>query len=138
MTRPEHAMSALQHALADYPRRMADLTARAAVASTATVVGEDEGGLVTVTATGAGEILSVRVTVRALRELDPQRLAQRVTTAANVALARAEATLNGAAGVPAVPDDTAEQLAEFEGRMDESLDRLNDLDRRLDRLIDEP
>ena len=95
--------------------------------------GHPRGG----TASGAGEILSVRVSPRALRELEAGALAVRLIEAANAALARAEAALAEATGHTAADLDEDRRLRAFEQRMDDTLDRLDRLDRSLDRLLDQ-
>jgi DNA-binding protein YbaB len=138
MTGFEWAMDDLRRTVDDYPRRLAEATERAGAAAAATVTGEDESGLVTVTASGQGRILSVRVNGRALREDDSHRLAVRVTTAVNEALSRAEAALSGATGpvLDNEPETTA-HLHAFEQRMDAAMDRIDRLSRDLDRLLDD-
>lgn len=132
MTSPDESLGRLERVLADYPQRAADLQARVAAAAASEVAGEDLGGLVRVTATGKGEILSVRVTERALRDMDATSLAARVVEAANEALARAESALTDAAHTGREADDTAYAMARFSDRMDDLLDRLSRLDRDLE------
>jgi DNA-binding protein YbaB len=137
VTSPDEALGRLERVLNDFPHRLAEARDRVAAAAASEVAGEDLGGLVRVTATGKGEIRSVRVTERALRDLDPAELAGRITEAVNAALARAEATLTDAAHEGREADDTAYTMARFEERMDDMLDRLSRLDRDLeDRLSD--
>lgn len=136
MTDLDQAMAALDRALAEYPRKVAELTERIAAAASATVTGDDEGGLVTVTATGGGEIRSVRVSLRALRDMDAGTLARRVADAANSALARADESIAEVTGSAAPDPEVADRLAAFERRMDGLLDRLDRTDRDLDRLLD--
>jgi DNA-binding protein YbaB len=136
VTDPDQALTALDRALAEYPRRVAELTDRLSAAAAATVSGTDEGGLVTVTASGAGEIQSVRVSLRALRDLDAGTLANRLADAANEALTRAEEGLAEATGAAATPDpEVADRLAAFERRMDGLLERLDRVDRDLYRQL---
>jgi DNA-binding protein YbaB len=136
MTDPDQVMAALDRALAEYPRRVAELTERLAAVAAATISGADEGGLVTVTASGAGEIRSVRVSLRALRDLDPGTLANRVADATNQALTRAEESLAEVTGAAATPDpEVADRLAAFERRMDGLLERLDRVDRDVDRQL---
>jgi DNA-binding protein YbaB len=130
---PEQAMAELERAISDYPQHVADLSDRVTEAAGQTVTGEDPGGLVTVTATGSGQIRSVRLTLRALRDLDDRRLADCVVDAANEALARAEALLDEATGGQPGPDDIDARLAAFENRMDDTLYELDRIDRMLDR-----
>lgn len=137
MTSPDEALGRLERVLNDFPQRLAEARDRVAAAAAAEVAGEDVGGLVRVTATGKGDITSVRVTERALRDLDSAALADRIAEAVNAALARAEATLADAAYERREADDTAYAMARFEERMDDMLDRLSRLDRDLeDRLSD--
>jgi len=136
VTDPDQALAALDRALAEYPRRVAELTERVAAAAAATVEGADEGGLVTVTATGGGEIRSVRVSLRALRDMDAGTLARRVADAANTALARADESIAEVTGSAAPDPDVADRLAAFDRRMDGLLERLDRVDRDLDRQLD--
>jgi DNA-binding protein YbaB len=137
VTSPDEALGRLERVLNDFPQRLAEARDRVAAAAAAEVAGEDVGGLVRVTATGKGDITSVRVTERALRDLDSAALADRIAEAVNAALARAEATLADAAYERREADDTAYAMARFEERMDDMLDRLSRLDRDLeDRLSD--
>jgi DNA-binding protein YbaB len=137
VTSPDEALGRLERVLNDFPQRLAEARDRVATAAAAEVTGEDAGGLVRVTATGKGDITSVRVTGRALRDLDPAALADRIAEAVNAALARAEATLADAAHERRETDDTAYAMARFDERMDDMLDRLSRLDHDLeDRLSD--
>lgn len=136
MTGADRATAGPEQSIAAYPHRLAEATERVTAAAVATVTGADEAGLVTVTASGAGEILDVRVHPRALRELDARALATRVTTAVNAALARAEALLAEAAGAAGADADEQRRPRAFDQRMDDTMDRLAELDRALDRLID--
>jgi DNA-binding protein YbaB len=137
VTSPDEALGRLERVLNDFPQRLAEARDRVAAAAAAEVAGEDVGGLVRVTATGKGDITAVRVTERALRDLDSAALADRIAEAVNAALARAEATLADAAYERRHADDTAYAMARFEERMDDMLDRLSRLDRDLeDRLSD--
>ena len=136
MTGADQPMEALDRAIADYPRRLAEATARVTAAGEATFTGQDEGALVTVTVSGGGEILTVRATHRALRDNTASELAGRVTAAANAALAKAEAALAGAAGQASADADEEQRFRRFEQRMDATLDKLDRLDKALDRLLD--
>ncbi|SNY67507.1 YbaB/EbfC family nucleoid-associated protein [Paractinoplanes atraurantiacus] len=137
MSDAERSLAALEQAIADYPRQLAETTERVDAAASATVTGQDEGGLVTVTASGAGHILAVRVSPRALRDLDARTVAARVAAAANAALARAEQSLAEAAGHAPADLDEERKMRAFEQRMDATMDRLDRLDRSLDRLLDQ-
>lgn len=137
MTSPDEALGRLERVLADYPHRVAEVRSRVAAAAATEVSGEDLGGLVRVTASGTGEITSVRVTERALRDLDATSLAERITEAVNAALARAEAALTDAARTTPEADDTAYAMARFSDRMDDLLDRLTRIDRDLEDRLDE-
>jgi DNA-binding protein YbaB len=132
VTNPDEALGRVQRVVADYPQQVAEARSRVAAAAAAEVAGEDLGGLVRVTATGKGDIIAVRVTGRALRDLDARALAERITEAANAALARAEAMLTDAARTSREADDTAYAMARFTDRMDDLLDRLTRLDRDLE------
>lgn len=137
MTSPDEALGRLERVLNDFPQRLAEARTRVAEAAASEVAGEDPGGLVRVTATGKGEITSVRVTERALRDLDQASLAGRITEAVNAALARGEAALADAAHERREADDTAYAMARFEERMDDMLDRLSRLDRDLEDRLNE-
>lgn len=132
MSSPDEALGRLERVLADYPHRVAELRSRVAAAVAAEVSGEDLEGLVRVGATGNGEITSVRVTERALRELDAVSLAERIVEAVNAALAAGEAALADAAQTPREPEDTGYAMARFAERMDDLLDRLVRIDRDLE------
>jgi DNA-binding protein YbaB len=137
VTSPDEALGRLERVHNDFPQRLAEARTRVAEAAASEVAGEDAGGLVRVTATGKGEITSVRVTERALRDLDQASLAGRITEAVNAALARGEATLADAAHERREADDTAYAMARFEERMDDMLDRLSRLDRDLEDRLNE-
>ena len=131
---PRERMDELEHAIGDYPRLVADLTEKVAQAARQTVTGHDAGGLVTVTASADGEIRDVRVSLRAVRDLDERRLAQCVQDAANAALERAERLLAEATALPSGgEDDVDRRMDAFERRMDDMLYELDRMDRRLDR-----
>ena len=132
MTDPDESLGRAQRVLADYPEQVAEARSRVAAAAAAEVSGEDLGGLVRVTATGKGDIVSIRVAERALDDLDARSLADRITEAANAALAKAEATLADAARTNREADDTAYAMARFTDHMDDLLDRLSRLDRDLE------
>jgi DNA-binding protein YbaB len=132
VTGPDEALGRLERVLADYPDRLAEVRAQVGAAAAAEVSGADVGGLVRVTATGTGDITSVRVTERAVRDLDATSLAARITEAANAALAAAEAALTDAARTPQQADDTTYAVARFQDQMDDLLDRLVRLDRDLE------
>ena len=132
MTDPDESLGRAQGLAAGFPEQVAEIRARVAAAAAAEVSGEDLGGLVRVTATGKGDILAVRVTERALDDLDARQLADRITEAANAALARAEAAVTDAARTSREADDTAYTMARFTDRMDDLLDRLTRLDRDLE------
>ncbi|WP_433795909.1 YbaB/EbfC family nucleoid-associated protein [Actinoplanes sp. CA-252034] len=132
-------MDALHRAITDYPRLLAAASERAATAAAATITARDESGAVTVTASGAGDILAVRVTARSLQDWDAHQLAAAVTTAVNEALSRAEASLAQATTVTTADTErrVEGQLQAFEQKMDATLDRLDQLTRDLDRLLDD-
>jgi DNA-binding protein YbaB len=136
MPSPQERLEQLQQAVADYPRRLAELSQRAAEAAARTVTGEAGGGRVTVTAIGRGEIRAVRLTHRALRELDNRTLADEVSAAINDALDRADAVMADATHGPAVDSDVDDALGRYERRMDNLLYQLDYLERSLDRLAD--
>ncbi|MFI1991051.1 YbaB/EbfC family nucleoid-associated protein [Actinoplanes sp. NPDC020271] len=138
MTTPEQSMEALRRAIADMPHRIAEVTERVNAISTATVTGQDESGSVTVTASGQGQIISVRVEHRALREWDASVVAARVTTAVNAALTRAEVALEEAAADPDTHGGIGmdDSFRAFAQRMEATLDRLERLNHDIDRLLD--
>jgi DNA-binding protein YbaB len=130
-------MDRLYRAIEDYPRRVAELSAEVAQAARRTVTGEAGDGQVTVTLTAAGEIQSVQVSRRALRDVDNHTLAEQMVTAINAGLDAADAAL----GVHDADDAAAnaeqdEVFNHFERRMDDLLYRLETVDRALDRLDD--
>jgi DNA-binding protein YbaB len=132
----ERAMADLEQAIAALPDRLADATAHVTAAGAATITGADESGSVTVTALGTGQILSVRVSPRALRELDARALASQVHAAINAVLAKAEAALTEAAGATGEGLEEQRRFQEFEQRMDRAMDSLDELERAIDRLAD--
>jgi DNA-binding protein YbaB len=129
---PEQAMAELERAISDYPRHVAELSDRVTEAAEQTVTGEDPGGLVTVTVTGSGLVRAVRITQRALRDLDDRRLVGCIVDAANEALARAEALLDMASSGQPDTDDLDARLVAFGSRMDDTLYELGRIDRMLD------
>jgi DNA-binding protein YbaB len=130
---PQESMDRLLQAIEDYPRRVAELSAQVAEAATRTVTGEAGDGQVVATLTAGGEIQSVRVTERALRNVDNRTLADLVTTAVNAGLDAADAAL--AVRVDDGGADAAQEqaLAQYERQMDDLLGRLEAIDRGLDR-----
>lgn len=132
MTGPDEAMGSLERVLAEYPDRVAEVQARVAAAAVAEVSGQDVGGLVRVTATGRGELTSVKVSERVLRDLDASSLAERIMEAVNAALAAAEAALADAGHMSRQAGDTADAMTSFETSMDHLLDRLVRIDRELE------
>ena len=132
MTDPDESLGRAQRLAADFPAQVAEVRARVEAAAAAEVSGEDLGGLVKVTANGKGDILAVRVAERALDDLDARSLAERITEAVNVALAKAETAVSDAARTGRPADDTAYSMARFSDRMDDLLDRLTRLDRDLE------
>lgn len=133
---PDDRIEQLERAIEEYPDRVARLRRDVAEAAAQTVTGEAGDGQVVVTLTGQGSIQGVRVTYRALRELDHRSLADRVIDAINDGLDRADAVL--AAGTGDGTGDAAAEaaLTSFERRMDDLFYELDHLDRRLDRLDD--
>jgi DNA-binding protein YbaB len=133
---PEERLEQLQQAIANYPQRVAELSQRAMGAAGRTVTGEAGGGEVKVTATGQGQIQEVRLTHRALRELDNHTLADRVRDAINDALERADAMMANATQGSSADSDVEDALGQYERRMDNLLYQLEYLERSLDRLAD--
>ena len=132
---PRRRMSELELTISDYPRQVAQARRRLADIAAQTVLGQDAGGLVTVTVTALGVVTSVHLSPRALRDLDDRRLADCVRDAANQALIRAEETVNAVAEEPRV-DDVDSRLAAFEGRVDDILCELDRVSSGLDDLVD--
>jgi DNA-binding protein YbaB len=138
MTMPsrDERMEQLQRAITEYPSRITEISQRIAAVASRTVTGERGNGQVVVTVTGHGQVQTVRVTHRALRELDNHTLADRMKAAINEGLDRADALLAEATGGHEVSAAADEAVARYERRMDELLDELDVIDRRLDRLDD--
>jgi DNA-binding protein YbaB len=132
---PDERLEQLHRAIDGYPRRVAELSQRAAEVGAQTVIGEAGDGQVVVTLTGRGEVQGVRLTYRALRELDNRTLADRVMAAVNDGLDRAEALI-GEADSADRGEEADEAVAQFERRMDDLLYELDYTDRKLDRLDD--
>src|SRR5919202_1114237 len=61
------------------------------------------GGMVTVTANGAGEVVAIKIDPKAIDPDDPELLADTVTAAVNEALRSARALMESKLG-PAMPD----------------------------------
>ncbi len=68
-----------------------------------TVESSAGGGMVTVTANGAGEIVAIKIDPRAIDPEDPELLADTVTAAVNEALRSARSLMESKLG-PAMPD----------------------------------
>jgi DNA-binding protein YbaB len=133
MPDPDEGMDRLYWAIEEYPHRAGELRAQVAQAMGSRVTGTAGDGKVVVTLSVGGEVQSVRVGERALRDVDNHTLADLVRTAVNDALDAADA----AVALPGEDDLDARQeqtMAEFERRMDGLLDRLDAVDRGLDRL----
>jgi DNA-binding protein YbaB len=132
---PDDQMDRLQHTIEDLPRQVTELTERVNRAAAQTVTGEDASGQVVATVTGRGEIQSVRVSLRALRESDNRTLGRQVLAAVNAGLDRADALLADIR--PDSPEsDVDDAMRRYEQRMDDLLYRLDDISRSLDRLDD--
>lgn len=120
----------LRRGIEDYPRQAAALAAECAEAAGRTVVGRSHGDHVEVLVTGAGRIQSVRVSREALRTVDSRALGEWVRDAINDGLDHAEAMMSAVrADDPAGTTDAA--FERFEQRMDQILEQLDQLDRRL-------
>jgi DNA-binding protein YbaB len=134
MTTPEPAdrLEQLRHAFDDHAGQVAALRERAAAIASRTVTGEAAQGQVVVTVIGQGAIQEVRVSQRALRETDNMTLARHVMTAVNDALEQVDRLVAELRPAPATDVDAT--LDRYERRMDQLLDRLNTIDRDLDRL----
>jgi DNA-binding protein YbaB len=133
---PEDRFAQLERAIDEYPDRVERLRRNMAEAAAQTVTGVAGDGQVVVALTGQGSIQGVRVTHRALRELDRRSLANRVIEAVNDGLDRADALLAAEAGDSAGDAEAEAALASFERRMDDLFYELDYLDRKLDRLDD--
>jgi DNA-binding protein YbaB len=132
---PDDQMDRLRRTIDELPRHVAELTEQVTRAAAQTVTGEDASGQVVATVTGRGEIQSVRVTHRALRESDNRTLGGQVMAAVNVGLDRADALLADLR--PATPEsDVEDAMRRYEQRMDDLLYRLDDISRSLDRFDD--
>jgi DNA-binding protein YbaB len=132
----DERMDELQHAIAEYPSRITEISERIAAAASQTVTAVGGNGQVVVAVTGDGQVRSVRVTHRALRELDDHTLAEQVKAAVNEGLDRADALVADARGGHEASAAAEEAVARYERRMDEMLYELDVIDRRLDRLDD--
>src|SRR5919202_111719 len=72
-------------------------------AATETVDASAGGGMVTVKANGAGEIVEIKIDPKAIDPEDPELLADMVTAAVNEALRNARSLMESKLG-PAMPD----------------------------------
>jgi DNA-binding protein YbaB len=131
----DERMDELQRAIAEYPSRITEISQRIAAAASQTVTATSGNGQVVVAVIGDGQVRSVRVTHRALRELDNHTLAEQVKAAVNDGLDRADALVADARGGHET-SAAEEAVARYERRMDEMLYELDVIDRRLDRLDD--
>ncbi len=128
---PDERLAQLRRAFVDHDDQVAALRRRAAELAGETVTGEAAQGQVVVTVTGRGVIQGVRINQRALREIDNHTLAQHVMAAVNDALDRADRLVAELRPAPATEVDAA--VDRYERRMDALLDRLDAIDRDLDR-----
>jgi DNA-binding protein YbaB len=131
----DERMDELQRAIAEYPSRITEISQRIAAAASQTVTATSGNGQVVVAVIGDGQVRSVRVTHRALRELDNHTLAEQVKAAVNDGLDRADALVADARGGHET-SAAEEAVARYERRMDEMLYELDVIDRRLDRFDD--
>lgn len=129
----QQRLTRLELAISDFPAHVAQAQQRLSAVLGDEVTGRDPGSQVSVTATAAGAVTSVRVDDDSLRHLDDHRLAEAVRLAANQALAKAEQVLQNAVGGPG-DDEVDSRLAAFESRMDDLLGELERAERALDRL----
>ena len=128
----DETSSELDKAIQSYPERLAATTARVAEVATQTVIGKcAEDGRIVVTATGAGEVVDVRVTPEALREIDRVTLGTYLVEATNNALDQADALIAGAAEPTEVGDIDA-VMERFSRRMDALLVDLERISSNLD------
>jgi DNA-binding protein YbaB len=137
MTTPFHAerLEVLADAVEDYPAQVADLRGRLSEAAAQTVTGSAAQGQVTASVTGEGIVEAVRVSPRALRQMDNRTVARYVLVAVNDALDEADRLVEDVLGDRADADaDVDEQVAQYEQRMDRLLGQLDDISRAIDRL----
>ena len=128
----DETSSELDKAIQSYPERLAATTARVAEVATQTVIGKcAEDGRIVVTVTGVGEVVDVRVTPEALREIDRVTLGIYLVEATNNALDQADALIAGAAEPTEVGDIDA-VMERFSRRMDALLVDLERISSNLD------
>jgi DNA-binding protein YbaB len=132
---PFHAerLEALADAVREYPAQVADARERLGDAANQTITADAAQGQVTATVTGEGVVDAVRVSPRALRQMDNRAVARYVLAAVNDALDGADTLVEEALGDRA-DADVDEQVAQYEQRMDQLLGRLDDISRAIDRL----
>ncbi len=124
--------SELDKAIQSYPDRIAAVTARVADMATRTVIGKcAEDGRISVTVTGAGEVVDVWVTPEVLREVDRVTLGSYLVEATNNALDRADELIARAAEPTDVGDIDA-VMERFSRRMDALLVDLERISSNLD------
>jgi DNA-binding protein YbaB len=128
----EDRLDQLGQAVEHHADRVVKLRQRAAEFASRAVTGRAAQGQVVVTVTGGGVIQGVRVSQRALQEMDNQTLAGHVRAAVNEALDRVDEHLQDLR--PAPPGDVDAALESYERRMDDMLDRLDTIDRALGQL----
>lgn len=134
MRDPEAAFAELRATMRAYPDRLAAATTRAQGLRDATVTGTSAAETVTVTATGQGQIVAVRFSPLALRQLDNHTLGEHIAEALNAALGAAERLQEG--DEDTAPNDLEAALDEaeiaFTRGMDGLLAKLGDIERSLD------
>lgn len=122
----------LAKAIESYPERLGAATARIAEAATQTVVGTcADDGRISVTVTGAGQVVDVRVTLEAMREVDRVTLGGYLVEATNRALDQADELLASAAESAGAGDIDA-VMDRFARRMDALLVDLERISSNLD------
>jgi DNA-binding protein YbaB len=134
---PEDRLDQLGRAVDNYPARVADLRDIFAEVAAQIVTGTAAGGQVAVTATGDGVVDSVRISPRALRQLDNRALAKHVMNAVNEALEEGAALFEEA--IRRDPEDEvldAAEEAEFAAHMRELHERLDAISRSIDKFTD--
>jgi DNA-binding protein YbaB len=123
--------SGLDKAIETFPERLAATTARVSEVATQTVVGTcAEDGRISVTVTGAGQVVDVHITPEALRELDRVTLGGYLVEATNRALDQADELLASAAESTAGDIDAV--MDRFARRMDALLVDLERISSNLD------
>jgi DNA-binding protein YbaB len=134
MLDPEAALAKLRATMRAYPDELAAATMRAQSLRDATVTGVSSAETVTVTATGQGQIVAVRFSALALRQIDNHTLGEHIAEALNAALEAAERLEQGDEDTS--PNDLEAALDEAQIAFNRSMDglfaKLEDIERSLD------